>query len=147
MSKIFQPTQKQIKISNLYAYENYLNKNYKKKFKNYSQLWNWSVKYPSDFWKSITEFYQVPLIKNKNSKLIQKNTKFWKNNFFFNFQTNYIQLIEKNNSNDLAIHFIGENYHEEKITYKELNLRVNALSSYYRSLKNKERGCCCRLFA
>ena len=138
MSKIFQPTQKQIKISNLYAYENYLNKNYKKKFKNYSQLWNWSVKYPSDFWKSITEFYQVPLIKNKNSKLIQKNTKFWKNNFFFNFQTNYIQLIEKNNSNDLAIHFIGENYHEEKITYKELNLRVNALSSYYRSLKIKK---------
>ena len=69
MSKIFQPTQKQIKISNiLYAYENYLNKNYKKKFKNYSQLWNWSVKYPSDFWKSITEFYQVP-IKNLLSKI------------------------------------------------------------------------------
>ena len=138
MSKIFQPTQKQIKISNLFAYENYLKKIYKKKFKNYSQLWNWSVKYPSDFWKSIAEFYQVPLIQNKSSKLIQKNTKFWKNNFFFNFQTNYVQLIEKNNSNDLAIHFIGENYHEEKITYKELNLRVNALSSYYRSLKIKK---------
>ena len=112
--------------------ENYLKKNYKKKFKNYFQLWNWTVKYPSDFWKSITEFYKVPLIKNKDSKLIKKNTKFWKNNFFYNFQTNYIQLIDKNNSNDLAIHFIGENYHEEKITYKELNFRVNALSSYYR---------------
>ena len=95
MSKIFQPTQKQIKISNLYAYENYLNKNYKKKFKNYSQLWNWSVKYPSDFWKSITEFYQVPLIKNKNSKLIQKNTKFWKNNFFLIFKRITFNLLKK----------------------------------------------------
>ena len=70
MTRLFQPTQKQIKSSNLYIYEDYLNKNYKKKFKNYSQLWNWSVKNPIDFWKSITEFYQVPITKNKNSKII-----------------------------------------------------------------------------
>jgi len=138
MTKLFQPTQKQIKSSNLYFYENYLNKNYKKKFKNYSQLWNWSVKNPIDFWQSITEFYQVPLINNKNSKIIQKNAQFWKNNFFFNFQTNYFQLIEKNKSNSLAIHFIGENNYEEKISYKELNLKVNALSSYYKSFGIKK---------
>ena len=138
MTKLFQPTQNQIKSSNLYVYEDYLNKNYKKKFKNYSQLWNWSVNNPGKFWKSITEFYQVPLTKNKNSKLIQKNTKFWKNNFFFNFQTNYFQLIEKNKSNNLAIHFLGENNYEEKISYRELNLKVNALSSYYRSLGIKK---------
>ena len=44
MTKLFQPTLKQIKSSNLYAFENYLSKQYKKKFKNYSQIWNWSVK-------------------------------------------------------------------------------------------------------
>src|SRR6056300_1999481 len=134
MSKLFQPNQSQIKNSNLFAYEKFLNQSYKKQFKNYSQLWSWSVKNPSDFWKSITEYYRVPLTKNKNSKLIQKNAQFWKNNFFFNFQTNYFQLIEKNKSNSLAIHFIGENNYEEKISYKELSLRVNVLSSYYRSL-------------
>ena len=138
MTKLFQPTQKQIKSANLYFYEDYLYKKYKKKFKNYSQLWNWSVKNPSDFWKSITEFYQIPINKNKNSKLIQKNAQFWKNNFFFNFQTNYFQLIEKNKSNSLAIHFLGENNYEEKISYKELNLKVNALSSYYKSLGIKK---------
>ena len=138
MTKLFQPTQNQIRSSNLYVYEGYLYKNYKQKFKNYSHLWNWSVKNPSDFWKSITEFYQVPLKKNKNSKLIQKNAQFWKNTFFFKFQTNYLQLIEKNNSNSLAIHFIGENNYEEKISYRELILRVNALSSYYRSLGIKK---------
>ena len=138
MTKLFQPTQNQIKSSNLYFYEDYLNRNYKKKFKNYSQLWNWSVNNPGDFWKSITEFYQVPLTKNKNSKLFKKNAQFWKNNFFFNFQTNYFQLIEKNKSTSLAIHLIGENNYEEKISYKELNLKVNALSSYYKSLGIKK---------
>ncbi len=138
MTKLFQPSQKQIKSSNLYAYEKYLTHHYKIKFMNYSQLWNWSVKNPGNFWKSIVEFYKVPLHKNKNSKLIQKNVKFWKNNFFFNFQTNYFQLIEKNRSDYLAIHFIGENNYEEKISYRELNLRVNALSSYYLSLNIKK---------
>jgi len=138
MTKLFQPTQKQIKISNLYAYENYLYENYKKSFKSYSQLWNWSVKNPSEFWKSIAEFYQVPLTKNKNSKLIKKNIQFWKNIFFFNFQTNYFQPIEKNKSNTLAIHFLGENNYEEKISYRDLNLRVSALSTYYRSLGIKK---------
>ena len=138
MTKLFQPTLKQIKSSNLYAFENYLSKRYKKKFKNYSQIWNWSVKNSGNFWKSIAEFYKVPLLFKKNPKLVQKSPKFWKTIFFHNFDTNYFYLIEKNNSNDLAIHFIGENNYEEKITYKELNLRVQALSSYYRSLKIKK---------
>ena len=137
MSKLFQPSQSQIKSSNLSAYEKFLNQSYKKQFKNYSQLWNWSVKNPCDFWKSIADFYKVPLYAKKNAKLIQKNSQFWKTNFFLNYQTNYFRLLEKNKSNDLAIHFIGENKYEEKITYQELNQRVNALSSYYRSIKIK----------
>ncbi len=138
MTKLFQPTLKQIQSSNLYAFENYLTHRYKKKFKDYSHLWNWTVKNSRIFWSSIAEFYKVPLLLKKNSKLVQKSPKFWKTNFFYNFDTNYFYLIEKNNSNDLAIHFIGENNFEEKITYKELNLRVQALSSYYRLLKIKK---------
>ena len=138
MTKIFQPTKEIISSSNLSKYENYLKKIYKKKFKNYSQLWNWSVKNPSEFWNSIVTFYDVPLQKNKGAKIIHKNSSFWKTNFFHNFNTNYFQLIEKNKSDNLAIHFIGENQYEEKISYKELNFRVNALSSYYRSLKIKK---------
>ena len=137
MSKLFQPSKSQIKSSNLSAYEKFLNQSYKKQFKNYSQLWKWSVKNLRDFWKSIADFYKVPLYAKKNAKLIQKNSQFWKTNFFFNYQTNYFCLLEKNKSNDLAIHFIGENKYEEKISYQELNQRVNALSSYYRSIKIK----------
>ncbi len=95
MSKLFQPTQKQIRISNLYAYENYLYKNYKKNFKNYSQLWNWSVKYPCDFWKSIAEFYQVPLIKNEKSKLMQKILNFGKIIFFLIFRQIIFNTLKK----------------------------------------------------
>ncbi len=138
MTKLFQPTLKQIQSSNLYFFENYLTRRYKKKFKDYFQLWNWSVKNSGNFWRSITEFYKVPLTLKKNSKIIQKSSKFWKNIFFHNFDTNYFYLIEKNHSNDLAIHFIGENNFEEKISYKELNLRVQSLCNYFRSLKIKK---------
>ena len=138
MTKLFQPNQRQIRNSNLYRFESYLTKNFKKKFKNYFELWNWTVKNPSNFWQSIAKFFEIPLQVKKNAKVIKTNSIFWKTNFFINYQTNYFHLIEKNISENLAIHFIGENNYEEKITYKELQLRVNALSAYYLSLNIKK---------
>ena len=138
MIKLFQPTQKQISDSNLHSFEVFLKKSRQKKFKDYFQLWSWSVKNPEQFWQSITEFFEVPLHLKKNAKIVQKGSNFWNTYFYSKCNVNYLSLIEKNNSQDLAIHFIGENNFEEKISYYELNLRVNALSSYYRSLNIKK---------
>ena len=138
MTKLFQPTQKQIYDTNLHSFEVFLNKSRQKKFKDYFQLWNWSIKNPEQFWQSITEFFEVPLHLKKNAKIVQKGSNFWNTYFYSKCNINYFSLIEKNNSNNLAIHFIGENNFEEKISYYELNLRVNALSSYYRSLGIKK---------
>ena len=122
MTKLFQPTLKQIQSSNLYAFENYLAQRYKKKFKNYSQLWNWSIKNCGNFWRSIAEFYEVPLLLKRNSKLFKKNTKFWKNIFFYNYDTNYFYLIEKNKSNDLPFILLAKTTLKKKLPIKSLIL-------------------------
>ena len=138
MTKLFKPTQKQIYDTNLHSFEVFLKKSRQKKFKDYFQLWSWSVKNPDQFWQSITEFFNVPIFLNKNAKIMQKGSNFWNTYFYTNSNVNYFSLIEKNNSQDLAIHFIGENSYEEKLSYRELNLRVSVLSSYYRSLGIKK---------
>ena len=109
MTKLFQPTQKQIYDSNLYSFEVFVKKSHQKKFKTYSQLWNWSVKNPNQFWQSITEFFSVPIYFNKNAKIMQKGSNFCNTYFYKKCNVNYFSLIEKNNSKDLAINFIGEN--------------------------------------
>ena len=138
MTKLFQPTQKQISNSNLHFFEIFLKISRQKKFKDYFQLWSWSVKNPDQFWQSITEFFNVPIYLKKNAKIMLKGSNFWSTYFYTKCNINYFSLIEKNNSKDLAIHFIGENNYEEKISYSELNLRTNALSSYYQSLGIKK---------
>ena len=86
----------------------------------------------------ILDFFRIEFRLKGNSKVLKKNKIFIKNQFFSNYLVNYYHLIENNKTDDLAIHFFGENNFEERITYKELNLRINALSSYYLSLNIKK---------
>ena len=137
--KLFSPSKRLIKNSNLFKYENFIFKLYKKKFKNYLSLWKWTIKFPEKFWLSIIYFFKIEYKVKNNPLVLKKNKSFYKNEFFFNYEINYFHSIEKNKSNDLAIHFIGENNFEERLSYKQLNIRVNALSAYYRSL-NIQKG-------
>ena len=139
MVKIFEPSPDQIKSTNLFNYINYLKTKYQKKFSNYQSLWKWSISKPEIFWDSIVNYFEIPIQKEKNFSLLKRNPTFIKNIFFYNSQINYYEMISKNNSNNLALHFIGENQYEEKITYATLNLRVNALSNYFKS-KGIQKG-------
>ena len=127
--KLFSPTKKFIKNTNLFEFEKYILKKYEIKFKNYFNLWNWSNKYSEKFWLLILEYFKIEFKLKGRQQVLKKNKFFFKNQFFSNYSINYFCLIENNQSSDLAIHFIGEN-NFEKISYKELNLRVNALSSF-----------------
>ena len=129
--KLYEPTDSKIKSTNIFNYINFINKQFNKKFSNYQSLWKWSIKNTENFWDSIVNFFQVPLVKGKNFLVLKKNQNFIKNIFFNDSQTNYYQMISQNNSDNLALHFIGENNFEEKISYKELNIRVNALCNFF----------------
>ena len=137
--KLYEPTGSQIKNTNIFNYIKFINKQFKKKFSNYQSLWKWSINNTENFWDSIVNFFQVPLVEGKKFVVLKKNQDFIKNIFFNDSQTNYYQMISQNNSNNLALHFIGENNFEEKISYKELNIRVNALCNFFYS-KGIKRG-------
>ena len=57
--KLFSPSKTLIKNSNLFKYENFIFKLYKKKFKNYLSLWKWTIKFPEKFWLSIIYFFKI----------------------------------------------------------------------------------------
>ena len=84
------------------------------------------------------DHFDIPLVQKKSFKILNKKSQFWKTVFFEKSFVNYYQLIFSNMSQDLAIHFVGENNFEEKITYENLNKRVNSLSNYFKSLKIKK---------
>ena len=72
MIKLFEPSQKQIKNTNIFNYKNFLENDLKKKFSNYQSLWKWSVNNPEIFWKSIANYFKIPLKKNNNFLYLKK---------------------------------------------------------------------------
>ena len=138
MTKLYQPSLKKIHSTNLYKFQNAVEKKFNKKFTNYKKFWQWSNSHSDQFWSFLIEHFDIPLTKKKTFKVLNPKSHFWKTVFFDKSLVNYYQLIFNNVSQDLAIHFVGENEFEEKLTYKNLNDRVNSLSNYFKSLDIKK---------
>ena len=138
MTKLYQPSLKKIHSTNLYKFQNAVEKKFNKKFNNYRKFWQWSNSHSDQFWSFLIEHFDIPLTKKKTFKVLNPKSDFWRTVFFDKSLINYYQLIFNNVSQDLAIHFVGENEFEEKLTYKNLNDRVNSLSNYFKSLDIKK---------
>ena len=69
MSKIWEP--KDNKKSNLHRFESFLKRSLKK-FSEYSEMHNWSINQPDQFWLAISKFFKIEFGKSYKSVLIQK---------------------------------------------------------------------------
>ena len=70
MSKIWEP--KNYKNSNLFKFELFLKSDFKKVFKNYSEMHDWSILKPDEFWLAISKFFQIEFDKTYTNVLIEK---------------------------------------------------------------------------
>ena len=132
--KLWKACSKQIKYSNLFAFENYISKKINKKFnKNYKALLNWSIKNSSDFWSIFWDFSKIKGIKSK--KKIKKSKIFYKNLFLPGSKLNFGENLLSKNTNETAITFISENGFREKRSWKKLNLNTACLTQFLKEIK------------
>ena len=135
--KLWEPSRELIKNSNLFKYEKFVSKNYKYNFSgNYKKLLKWSVKNPKDFWNSIWEYFEVKGIKTNKFKLTKDliNSK-----FFVNSKLNFAENLLAKNSNQKAITFVSENGYREQKSWKELNIDVKKIITFYKKINISEK--------
>ena len=135
--KLWEPSKALIKNSNLFNYEKFISKNYKYKFsRNYKKLLNWSLKNPKDFWNSIWKYFEIKGIKTNQFKLTKDliNSK-----FFINSKLNFAENLLAKNSNQKAVTFISENGYREQKSWKELNINVKKIITFYKNLNIKKK--------
>ena len=66
-------SKEKLKTTNLYLYSNFIRKNFSIETNgDFNKLWEWSVKNPQDFWKSIWDFSKV---KGRIGKITLKKSK------------------------------------------------------------------------
>ncbi len=134
--KLWEPSKALIKDSNLFAYEKFISKYYKYNFsRNYTKLLKWSIKNPKDFWNSIWKYFEVIGIKTNKFKLTKDliNSK-----FFVNSKLNFTENLLVKNSNQKAITFVSENGYREQKSWKELNIDVKKIITFYKKISISE---------
>ena len=135
--KLWEPSKELINNSNLFAYEKFISKYYKYNFsRNYKKLLKWSVKNPKDFWNSIWEYFKVIGKKTDKFKLTKDliNSK-----FFVNSKLNFAENLLAKNSNQKAITFVSENGYREQKSWKELNIDVKKIITFYKKINISEK--------
>ncbi len=135
--KLWEPSRELIKNSNLFKYEKFVSKNYKYNFSGkYKKLLNWSVKNPKDFWNSIWNYFKIIGAKTDKFKLTKDliNSK-----FFVNSKLNFAENLLAKNSNQKAITFVSENGYREQKSWKELNIDVKKIVTFYKKINISEK--------
>ena len=135
--KLWEPSKELIKNSNLFKYEEFVSKNYKNNFSGkYKKLLNWSVKNPKDFWNSIWNYFEIIGAKTDKFKLTKDliNSK-----FFVNSKLNFAENLLAKNSNQKAITFVSENGYREQKSWKELNIDVKKIITFYKKINISEK--------
>ena len=135
--KLWEPSRELIKNSNLFKYEKFVSKNYKYNFSgNYKKLLNWSIKNPKDFWNSIWNYFEIIGAKTNKFKLTKDliNSK-----FFVNSKLNFAENLLAKNSNQKAITFVSENGYREQKSWKELNIDVKKIITFYKKINISEK--------
>ena len=136
--KLWEASSSQKKNSLLSKYEQFISKKFKKNFnQRYENILKWSIKNPGNFWSSIWDFSEI---KGYKSKLkIKKSKIFYKNKFLPNSKLNFAENLLSKNNKDKAITFISENGFREERSWQELNLNVNKVSEFLKSIKIKKK--------
>ena len=90
MSKIWEP--KNYKNSNLFKFELFLKSEFKKTFKDYSEMHHWSIVKNDEFWLSISKFFKIEFEKPYTNVLIEKKP-FYKSTWFKNGEISYTRHL------------------------------------------------------
>jgi len=123
---LWQPSEDQIKKTNMYAFMNAVNQKYNHNFQDYKDLWQWSVENISEFWALMWDF--AGIISSKNADQVINNVnKMPGAQWFTGAQLNFAQNLLRYNDDQTAIVFLGENQVYRRLTYADLHDEVSRL--------------------
>jgi len=89
---LWQPSEERIKSTNMYRFMTLVNEQFKKNFKDYPALWDWSVNNLEDFWGLTWDFIKIKA-SQKYDKVIENPDKMPGAKFFVNSKLNFAENL------------------------------------------------------
>ena len=136
---LWSPCDKLKNESNMNNFMVWVNESLDYNFKNYQDLWNWSVNEDEQFWESILQFYKIEY-SGSYSKVKSQASQMHETRWFEGMQLNYAEHIFRNYSDDFqAITFKKESDELINISWNELKHKTSKVAKYLKS-NNIQKG-------
>lgn len=124
---LWYPSKEHIENSNMTRFINYLLENYNLHFKNYVELWDWSINNRAEFWSSFWNFSEI-IASKKWDTILENSNDMLESKWFQGAGLNYAENLLKFRDDNTALIFKGENQDSIRISYKQLYDEVARLS-------------------
>ncbi|RDB07696.1 acetoacetate--CoA ligase [Runella aurantiaca] len=130
---LWTPSRSFMEQSNLKKFQNWLFVKKGLYFKNYHDLWDWSVTDLDDFWESVWQFCEVKSHSLYFEVLIRQNRDFIGTKWFRGATVNYAEHIFRHkNPARPAIMYQSEQEPLKELSWRELEKQVGAVAAYLR---------------
>jgi acetoacetyl-CoA synthetase len=130
---LWQPSEEQIKKTNMYRFMNFIDERFGKDFKEYEQLHQWSIDNVSDFWAAFWEFADV-IHSEPYDQVVDDDTKMPGAKWFSGARLNFAENLLRYRDDQIALIFKGEAQASTKMTYAQLYDEVARLARSLRDL-------------
>ena len=128
---VWTPSQQRIAQANLSRFIDYANKNHSLQIENYSQLYQWSIDQPDEFWVAVWRFCDVKASSEWTSVL--SNPKQMPGaKWFEGARLNFAENLLRRRDEKSALVFWSEDQQKRSLSYRELYQQVASLAAAMR---------------
>ncbi len=124
---LWQPTDTEIRDTNLYRFMESVNERFNTRFEDYSRLHQWSVDHLDDFWATVWDFVEIQSSKPYKS-VIDDPVRMPGAKWFQGAELNFAQNLLRYRDDHTALIFRGEDKVRKTLTYAQLYEQVARLS-------------------
>ena len=128
-SILWRPSDAQVNNTNITAFKNRIEHNYKTTLSNYHDLWRWSIDNTGAFWSEIWDFCGV--IGERGDTPLEKDTQMPGAQFFPNGSLSYAENMLKRRDDKAAIIFQNEKQTIRKLSFNDVYNAVSLLSQAF----------------
>jgi acetoacetyl-CoA synthetase len=130
---LWMPSEDRVKNANIMRFIEFVNREYEKKFRTFSELYQWSVDSIPDFWAAVWDFVGVKASKEYD-QVVDDLKKFPGAGWFVGAKLNFAENLLRYRDDRVAFVFRGETRKSAKMTYAELYGTVARLAKSLREI-------------
>lgn len=130
---LWEPTEEQIKQSNMYRFMTFINENHHQNFSEYASLYDWSIENIAEFWAAFWDFAEI-IHSKPYDEIIDDAAKMPGAKWFKGARLNFAENLLRYRDDRVALIFKGEDQPSIRVTYAQLYDEVARLARSLREL-------------